>query len=276
MDPLLNFLSVLCSTWSVDIDGAPIETATAHVAFGMRGRDAVVLKIPKPDGDEANASSTLRHFGGHGAVRLLECDACGAMLLERAIPGRPLSELVVAGADDEATAILCDVMAALHRPEAPSTDFPHIEDWGAELLRYRASGDETIAPAIVERAIEIFADLASTQGTLRLLHGDLHHANVLYDRQRGWLAIDPKGVVGEPIYEIGAALRNPTSDTAMFAVPAIIERRIGMISARLGFDPVRALAWTFAQGVLSAAWRIEDGRDPTRGLATAHAALHLL
>jgi streptomycin 6-kinase len=38
---------------------------------------------------------------------------------------------------------------------------------------------------------------------------DLHHYNVLSDSGRGWLAIDPKGLVGEVEYEVGAAIRNP-------------------------------------------------------------------
>ncbi len=111
------------------------------------------------------------------------------MLLERAVPGRPLTERVIAGRDDEATAILCDVMAALHRPELPAQNFPSIEDWGRELNDYRHSGDTTVPAVLLDRAIGLFTELAGSQGPRRLLHDDLHHDNILYDLRRGWLAI---------------------------------------------------------------------------------------
>ncbi|MER3425515.1 MAG: hypothetical protein C4293_22035, partial [Nitrospiraceae bacterium] len=46
----------------------------------------------------------------------------------------------------------------------------------------------------------------------------------------GWLAIDPKGVLGEPAYEIGAVLRNPTENPVLFAIRSIIDRRVRIIS----------------------------------------------
>jgi streptomycin 6-kinase len=104
-----------------------------------------------------------------------------------------------------------------------------------------------------------FAELASSQRNARLLHGDLHHYNVLADSQRGWLAIDPKGVIGEPEYEIGAVLRNPHERPDLFISASAIERRLTRFAKRLNLDLQRALAWGFAQAVLSAIWSIEDG-----------------
>jgi streptomycin 6-kinase len=272
-DPLQS----LSRHWGTVLTGAVYESPTGCVCFGRRGETDVVLKIPNPDNDEANSLAALLHFDGSGAVRVLEHNS-GAMLLERAVPGEPLTDLVVAGRDDEATAVLCDVVAALHRPDLPADfadRFPTIEDWGSELASCR-EGAGIIPVSLVERAIAVFSELARSQGPRRLLHGDLHHHNILSDNRRGWIAIDPKGVVGESAYEIGAALRNPTSDPARFAVRSIIERRIGIVCERLGFDRKRVLGWAFAQGVLSAVWRVADGRDPERGLATANAILPML
>jgi streptomycin 6-kinase len=229
------------------------------------------VKVPSPDEDEANSLAVLHHFGGSGAVKVLDYDG-GAMLLERAVPGHPLTELVIAGRDDEATAIICDTIAALHRPELPGQYFPPVEDWGRELDGYRRSGDTSIPASLLDRAIGLFTELAGSQGVRRLLHGDLHHDNILFDDRRGWLAIDPKGVIGEPSYEVGATLRNPA---ARFTVPSIIERRVGIFCERLGFNRRRVLGWAFAQAVLSAVWQVEAGDAPT-GLMTAEAVLQLL
>ncbi len=73
------------------------------------------------------------------------------------------------------------------------------------------------------------------------------------------LAIDPKGVLGELEYEVGAALRNPCENPGLFASPARIETRIARFEAELKLDPDRMLAWGFAQAILSAIWTVEDG-----------------
>src|SRR5439155_16312007 len=94
---------------------------------------------------------------------------------------------------------------------------------------------------------------------------DLQHSNVLFDRVRGWVAIDPKGVIGEVEYEIGAMLRNPHDRPELFTQPAIVDKRVRCFASKLGLDTRRLLAWGFSQAVLSAIWEIEDGAavDPT-------------
>jgi len=94
---------------------------------------------------------------------------------------------------------------------------------------------------------------------------------VLRDAQRGWLAIDPKGVVGELEFELGAFLRNPVERPDLFARADIVERRVARLGSTLAIDPSRVLAWGFAQGVLSAVWSAEDGEPVTAD----HAGLQL-
>ncbi len=93
---------------------------------------------------------------------------------------------------------------------------------------------------------------------------------------RGWLAIDPKGVVGEAAYEVGASLRNPIEDARLFANSGIILRRVAIFAERLGFDRDRLIGWCFAQVVLATIWSLEDGTDPSLGIAMTEASLPLL
>jgi streptomycin 6-kinase len=92
-----------------------------------------------------------------------------------------------------------------------------------------------------------------------LLHGDLQHYNVLLDSNRGWVAIDPKGVVGEMEYEVGAILRNPAEQPDVFVSVDTIQSRLEILTTKLGLNYERALSWAFAQAVLSAIWDVEDG-----------------
>jgi len=137
--------------------------------------------------------------------------------------------------------------------------FVSAQDWGNGFRRYLESGDRQIPARLVAQARQLYFDLCASQRSVRLLHGDLQHYNVLFDSDRGWLAIDPKGVIGEVEYEIGASLRNPNEKPELFASPEAVERRLRCFEAKLKLNYDRALAWGFAQAVLSAIWSVEDG-----------------
>jgi streptomycin 6-kinase len=134
-----------------------------------------------------------------------------------------------------------------------------VQDWGKGFDRYIATGDDQIPPELVEAGHHVFSQLCASQRSARLLHGDLQHYNLLFDSNRGWVAIDPKGVVGELEYEIGAVLRNPVERPELFLRRATIERRLKAFANKLNLDFERMLGWSFAQAVLSAIWEIEDG-----------------
>jgi streptomycin 6-kinase len=267
-------LAAAMARWQLAADGDVRDTPSGCVLFVRRGTQPLVLKLVGDDGDELLASPAYQYFSGRGAVTLVAQEG-RALLLERIVPGRALTEKVLAGDDDGATAVLCDVMTALHRDAPPPADLATVEDWGADLSNDGAAGGP-LPLALVSRAAAVFDELCRSQGPRLCLHGDLHHDNVLLDARRGWLAIDPKGVIGERAYECGALLRNPTEDAARFADPAVIDRRVRIICERLGLDRGRVIGWCFAQAVLSAVWAVQDGREDRRGMVTAEATLPLL
>ena len=241
--------------WNVTLDEIH-ETQTSWLGFGLRDGARVVLKISKQIGDESHSGEVLKAYGGDGAVRVYESEP-SAVLLERIEPGEQLVNVVRRGEDDEATKILAEVIAKLANHEAP-TGCPTVADWGRGFDRYLQSGDEQIPRAVVEEAREIYQGLASSQRKTMLLHGDLQHYNVLSDNERGWVAIDPKGVIGELEYELGALLRNPVELPDVFANPVTIKRRLEILTAVLHLDYSRALRWSYSQSILSAIWDIED------------------
>jgi streptomycin 6-kinase len=243
--------------WGVAIERAA-GTETSVLVYGKRAGTPVVMKIAKHAGDEWRSGEIAAAFGGRGVVRVYE-HAGGAALLEHVQPGEPLAALVAAGRDDEATDILAALLGKMS-PGDPPIGCPTVDEWGAAFANYLATGDERVPRALVEPAQRIYAELCLTQRNPALLHGDLQHYNVLRDERRGWLAIDPKGVIGELEYEVGALLRNPRGDPELYTLPAA-ERRLERFGAALGLDVERARAWAFAQAVLAAIWLIDDGRE---------------
>ena len=214
---------------------------------------------PYRDGADRLAADVLEVFAGNGTVRIIERLA-DAVLLERLDPGTPLSTLVANGQDDEATRILVRTIQQMRADSIPA-GVPAAADLGVSFASYLESGDRRLPPSVVRDANRIYGELCASQTDVRLLHGDLHHDNVLFDARRGWVAIDPKGVIGEVEYEVAAALRNPIAQPAVFAEARVFARRLDVLADELRLDAERVKRWAFATAVLAAIWIVEDDDD---------------
>ena len=260
-------------------DITPVENLSYNfVAYAKRPSTAassrsasaqgVVLKIGVPNPELTSEMAALHLFNGDGAARLFEADPKrGMCLLERLHPGKMLTMLED---DDQRTHIAADVMLRLWKPvpvgEPAPQELPFIKlsDWFAGLdgLHPRFGGGTGPFPQrILEMAEALIPELFATSSPPLLIHGDLHHFNIL-SSGRGWLAIDPKGVVGPPEYEVGPLLINPIPDFLRGeAAVKQAERRIAILSERLGFAPQRIRDWAICHAVLSAWWDIEDSGE---------------
>jgi streptomycin 6-kinase len=273
---LLHRIQEYARAWGVVVENT-FETESSVIAFASRDQQPVVLKVIKRIGDEWDSGEILDAFDGSGVVHVLE-HVPGAVLMERLTPGNSLADMTLNDRDEEATDILADVIqqmssvkSAMSMRELPTAEtssqsqqaelrkFPTVQDWAKGFERHIATRNDQIPAHLFEAAYRLYSNLCASQREPRLLHGDLHHYNVLFDSERGWLSIDPKGVIGELEYELGAVLRNPFDRPDLFATRATIERRLKQFTRKLNLELERSLAWAFAQAVLSAIWDIEDG-----------------
>ena len=225
-----------------------------------------VLKIGLPHRELRTEIDALRLFDGRRSVRLLAADPeQGALLLERLQPGATLTALASEAADARATSIAAAVMRGLWRPVPAEHDFPHVRDWAQGMTRLRARFDGGVGPfpqRLVEEAETLFTEMLASSAPPVVLHGDLHHDNILAAQRASWLAIDPKGLVGEPAYEVGALLRNLWPDRHTVLHPGkLLERRTHQLADALEIDRARVRGWAVAQAVLSAWWCLEDESD---------------
>lgn len=246
--------SLAIARWSLRGLTPVAETATSRVLRAEAPTGPVALKLLKPYGaDEMGGAALLDWYGGRGAVRLLGA-AEGMMLLDWC-PGAPLGDLVRAGQDARATEVLCAVIGALHAPRgAPPPGLTPLATQLGALLDTDPAG----WPPAVAKAAGLARSLLATAPDAIPLHGDLHHDNVIGGGSE-WLAIDPKGLTGDPAYEVANVFRNPPGAEALAADPARIAGLADTFAARLGLNRRRMLEWAAVQAALSAVWNRDAG-----------------
>jgi streptomycin 6-kinase len=229
------------------------------VAFAKRGNEQVVLKMGVPNDEMKSEIEALRLFNGEGACRLIDCDEEKSwLLLERLHPGVMLSTLE---SDEEATTIAAEVMQKIWRPAPENQVFIRLSDWFDGLKELRAmfnGGTGPLNEKLVERVEGSVKEFLAENHRPVLMHGDFHHYNIL-SSERGWLVIDPKGVIGPACYEVGPFLINPWGELLSGRdYQVMTKRRIDILHERLGFERERIHKWGLAHAILSAWWSIED------------------
>jgi streptomycin 6-kinase len=251
--------------WQLTPDGAEFTTrfGSRLVPVLWRGQRAI-LKLAGNE-EERLGGTLMGWYGGTSAARVLAREG-DALLLERLTGERSLSDMARSGQDDDATRILCRIAMALHAPrdQAAPTGLIPLDTWFHALETAATQHGGTFATC-ASTARSLLAD----QREPVVLHGDFHHGNVLDGGPRGWLVIDPKGLVGERGFEYANLFRNPDLATAL--APGQM-RRAQIVSQEAGLDGRRLQEWVVAYAGLGAAWSLEGGDDPRPGLAIAEQA----
>jgi streptomycin 6-kinase len=149
-----------------------------------------------------------------------------------------------------------------------------LESWCAAYDRNREAlsrGADGFPAALFRRADAMRRDLLASSGVPVALHGDMHHFNVVAAWRAsaiGWLAIDPKGLAGDPCFDVCQFLRNPH-----YVPPPINRRRLDIFCAELDLDRGRAREWCFVHAMLNACWDVEEGHPWGPAVAYAEETL---
>ena len=245
----------LLSIWAVEPDGKLLTTRSSWVLPVRRRGVAAMLKVARIP-DEGSGYRLMSWWRGEGAAQLFEA-AEDALLMERATGLGDLAEMARAGRDEEACRILCETAAKLHAPRPdPRPDLHPLDAWFQPLVAISAE------VAALAPAAEMAQSLLAEPREVRPLHGDLHHENVLDFGARGWLAIDPHGLVGERLFDFANIFTNPDlgdPGRPVAILPGRLEARLKVVAEAARAEPRRLLQWILAWTGLSAAWFMEDG-----------------
>ena len=246
---------LLIEQWRLRTDGDPTH---GHCSLVLPVRTAegaaAILKVGFPDEESEHEHLALQRWGGHGAVRLLSADPHHRGLLLERLSSTDLSTV----SDAEACRVVADLYRRLHIPAMPQLRplSSSVDRWTSEL-----SGLARNAPIprrLVEQAIALGTELAADRAVAdRVIHTDLHYANVLAGEREPWLVIDPKAVNGDPHYEIAPMLWNRWDEIACDTREGV-RRRFWMLVDAAGFDEDRARGWVIVRVVHNAMWALQD------------------
>lgn len=225
-------------------DGATFSSLSSLLRpVTLDGRSALLKVTYEPE--ELAGARALERWSGRGAVRVLRRDR-NAIVLERAGP----SLRSVVSSDEEATSILCGVAARLHAQTPDDLDgFPTLQRWFRSLF--------IDATPRFDPVRQIAAGLLERPTSPVLLHGDVHAENVLDGGRRGWLAIDPKGIVGAREFDYCNIFTNWTLEQAIENFDA----RLRVVSIATGIECLDLLRWIASWSALSGIWHLEGGDE---------------
>ncbi|OYU70011.1 MAG: hypothetical protein CFE28_08390 [Alphaproteobacteria bacterium PA2] len=254
MDPHFPELDPWLERWGLVQDGWAFQTPYTRsiLAPVLAGGRKAMLKIAGSP-EEAAGARLMAWWSGRGAAPVLEAEG-DVIVLERAEDPDGLARMAFDGKDDEATRILCQVVETLHRPRSeptPDTLRP-LSDW------FRALKAARERHPVFEKAAALAEGLLAETESPVILHGDVTHQNVLGFGDKGWLAIDPKGLFGDRAYDYANIFRSPT--TAM-TTPTRLRRQADVMSECSGLESRTLLQWGFVHAALSVAWWLENGHS---------------
>ncbi|MEJ6393997.1 aminoglycoside phosphotransferase family protein [Gymnodinialimonas sp. 2305UL16-5] len=266
----------LLRLWGLHQDGC-VPVATTQAARIWKVTDAegqpFALKTWKPGipgASEAAAPRMLRAWNGRGAVRVVA--EHGPSSLMDWLPGGSAGDLTRAGQDGDG--VLAAALAALPRVDwIDVAPMPDLRTTCRALLSLRQRAvPKRRDQAALRQAQTLCRQLLDSPAPRRVLHGDLHHDNIL-NGPNGWRVIDPNPTIGDPAYEFGNVFRNPDGGPAL-CNPGLIKRRAALGARALSVPVARILAWGAVRTALSIAWSVQDrGQAPAEDLRILHALL---
>jgi streptomycin 6-kinase len=269
---LPHILAELAIHWKLS-NILPVDNMTFnYVAKATTNTNVpVVLKISYDEKSISDEILALKYFDGSGSIQLIaHNERYHALLLQQAVPGITLKSLYPSQIEYVMDCYI-DTMRLLHsKPLPKKNNYRHISDW---LMAIDNLKSQECPLYLIQKAIALKNTLLTSMTAEIFLHGDLHHDNLLKDGEH-WLAIDPKGIVGESEFEMAAFdFMNINELANMSNVKNILEARIDLLAAKAQLNPKRINDWIFIRLILMAAWHVEDNGDPSGAMKLAEALM---
>ena len=243
--------------WDLKHSEKIISTPTSDVYVVTRGTP-YILKIFTDTGaiDEKDSFIALKAWQGKGAAQLIEFDS-RALLIEK-LEGPNLYSFSQKNEEHKATEIFSGIIKKIHLSEF--TENQKLKSL-FDIFTPLAEKEFRKKHRLFEKAYHLSQALLESQEKMVLLHGDLHHENVMRRDNGEYVCFDPKGLWGDPAYEIATILKNPWNYPAVSENKEACLKRANDFSKTLNLPLERILAFAFVHMCLSAIWGIQDNKS---------------
>jgi len=266
LSELPSLVESICQRHQITALEPAEEMRMNPVLFGTSSTlGEVVLKLAQPHPEITSEFNMARYVGGQGYPRVLDGNVDAAwILMERVRPGVTMQNLSQIGLilDKDAAMAAATLMRQSILPVPVGTSFPDLRRWLKSLFEYRDryGTQGPLSDDHIELALRHAHWLLQYPFQQCLLHGDFHHGNIIQG-EHGWMLIDPKGLVGPAVFEVGPFFYNPLGLHKQPNLPGLFSRRLEIFSEVLEIDPTHLWRAVFVAVVLSDCWTLEDYPD---------------
>lgn len=222
-----------------------------------------ILKIGNPL-ELKNEINALLAYQGRLYCHLYEYDIDeGVFLEERIEPGTPLRNIKSLETRLE---IFCSLYKKLYFITDDLTKYPSYINWINNAYHKICKTKYLNLAKHMEKALMYVNDLSKTYSQQFLLHGDLHHDNIILDRNNKYRIIDPKGVVGNPIFDLGQFMINENNHKYDENLYNLFQFMIDYFACNLNIPNQVIRKCLYIQAVMTECWNVEDKKEPDLGL----------
>ena len=246
-----------CQEWEIELEARELPDTVSIVLFGSSAKvGQVVIKIGPPNDERVAEAAATRAASGVGMVRMLADDPeIALIMLERLSPG---TELANSGQSD---VDMTDVVAARIRDfwavdKTPEGLIP-LERWTRELREFTPAEHPELPVNLVVQGQALLEEMLANPLSRTMLHGDLHHHNILWQDGGGWITIDPKGLVGERGFDVCAWMMNPWGFPNASDFLPRANQRLDILARELGENRLRLAQWCFVFAALNLCWSLD-------------------
>lgn len=255
LDSLDAKLNAICKKYGI-LSLSPVNNMTFnYVASGIINNKPVIVKYGFNKESLAKEAAAIKAFSNHSGIVHIANEP-HLIIMKQALPGHTIKELFPTH-DESATKILCRLLKKLHQAAIPqNNDFYRL----SSLFQVIDDCNE-LPSGILSKARQLKVELLKKSNKPVLLHGDLHHDNII-KANNSYVVIDPKGFIGDPLYDLTAFIINPMPNLLQNnQASKIIQNRIELCANAFGVSTQDISNWTFLKAVKCWIWCLQDNLE---------------
>lgn len=259
-EKVLRDIEVYAEKWNLS-SFQLIPSYSANLVFKCYAEDfgSVVLKLGNPAFREIYTEvNTLRHYDGSRFCKVFAADIENGVILEECIqPGIPLRD---EHSLDKRLSVFCSLYKGLHTAPEQAEIYPIYTEWVSRITAYMSSREDSKELYLhMKKANDICLSIAASYSQKMLLHGDFHHDNILLGQGEEYIIIDPKGVLGDPVFDVPRFILNEFEDEITPELYSKIHYIISVFEMNLNIPSDIIKQCLYVETAMGACWSVESG-----------------